>query len=755
MKRDHAKLICDVGELTGLFTNATSLDTFLQQIVEMIANHMQTDVCSIYLYQDDTKELVLRATKGLNKTAIGTVRMQIGEGLTGMALKELRTIYAKDVSQNANYKFFPGIGEEAYRSFLAVPITRAQVRIGVIVIQSTKRGHFNDDDIYAFRAVTAQLANTVETTRMLINLEEKHDVVKEQAPVEDVRLIKGRSGCDGTAIAPLAFFNLHDTSIFDVPFQSAREYSKEEFMEAVKLTEQQLNDLQNEIEEQYFDVASLIFMAQLLMLKDKVFIDTIASAIDAGVNPPEAIHKVVVEYVQKFRKMENAYLSEKSHDVMDVGKRLLENLTGSCSVVGNIEGHVVVAREILPSDAIKLYSQNIKGLVVLSGGVTSHLSILCRSLQIPMVIADEKQVESLKPDTMVVLDATIGNIHVNPSQDLIDKTQERQELEKSVEEIKDTLSDETYTSDGKRIWLMANINLLADVKLAIDFKAEGVGLYRTEFPFMVRNSFPTEDDQFVIYRRLVESMPEKQITFRSLDIGGDKILSYYSLGEEENPFLGLRSIRFSLKNKDIFKEQIKAVFRAGHDGDIRLMFPMVSSLDEFLEIKKVVAECIREMRKEHAHFSRKAKIGVMIELPSAVEIIDDLAREADFMSVGTNDLIQYMLAVDRTNKKVADFYLPHHPAILRVLLRIVTAANHHRCEVTICGDMAHDPKYIPFLIGIGIQKLSLDARFLPRAKQYIPKVSAKKSQKFAQKLLNLKRVAEVAQLLEKVDQHVQ
>lgn len=752
MSRNHAKLICDVGELTGLFTNVSSLDAFLQQIVDMIANHMQADVCSIYLYFDDTEELVLKATKGLKESAIGTVRMKLGEGLTGMALKEMRPIYVKNVHKNQHYKFFPDIGEEEYESFLAVPIVRGKTRIGVVVIQSRKRGFFTEEDMYAFRAVTAQLANTVETTRFLINVEERQVVKKEQVVQQELKCVKGRPGSPGAVVAPLSVINHDEGGFLEETYKSDRQFSKDDFLAALKITEEQINTLQNQVEETLFDVASLIFTAQLLMLKDKAFIDAMMDAIDKGVNPPEAVHQVVMQYVLRFNQMDNAYIREKAHDIRDVGKRLIENLTGVCMLSGYIEGHVVIAQELLPSDTLKLYSQKIKGIILTSGGVTSHLAILCRSLHLPLVITDERRLFDLPQNTEVYIDGDVGEIHINPEKEIKEQWAESLLKDQDINQVKATVTNKTCTRDGHRIKLLANINLLADLRLANDFLAEGVGLYRTEFPFMARNNYPTEEDQFVIYRRLVNSMPNKEITFRSLDIGGDKVLSYSGGHAEENPFLGLRSIRFSLQNPDIFKEQIKAILRAGYDANIKLMFPMISSLDEFLQTKTIMAESMRELRLERAQFARNVKLGVMIELPSAVEIIDDLAKEVDFFSIGTNDLIQYMLAVDRTNDQVARWYLPHHPAILKALQKIMISAKKHRRPVTICGEMAHNVKYIPFLLGIGIHQLSLDARYIPRVQKAIQRLSLKQTEKFAQKLLMQRRIEDVTALLQHVDE---
>jgi phosphotransferase system enzyme I (PtsP) len=748
MKRDHAKLICDIGELSGLFQDAPSMEAFLQKIVELIADHMASDVCSIYLYYEDQNELVLKATKGLNPTSVNNVRMNLGEGLTGKALYELRPIYEGKAKDNPNFRFFPGIGEERFESLLAVPILRGHIRIGVIVIQSVNKDHFTADDIYVFRAITSQLANTIETAKLLMSLDETKKLDEPPKPVQEIKFVKGRIGCEGVSFAPGFVMTEDLTKLSRFTKYFSQKFTLEDFRAAVEATEKELADLQNQIESTLYDVASLIFTAQILMLKDKTFIRAIEDLIAKGTNPPEAVIHVVEGYVRKLSMVDDNYLREKIHDIKDVSRRLLENLIGAVDHQPHeYEGKILIAPELLPSDAIKLYSQRVKGIIVLSGGATSHLAILSRSLNIPLVIADEPGLMRLPEDTPVLLDAVMGQIHVKPDQDLVDKIMEREELHKSIDMLKAWVRQNPQTRDGTRMHLWANINLLGDLKAALDFDAEGVGLYRTEFPFLMRSDFPTEEEQYQIYRRLLEGMKGREVTFRTLDIGGDKVLSYYNNEKEENPFLGLRSIRFSLQHKEIFSQQIRAILRAGHGHAVRIMFPMISSLDEFRQAKEVVDDCKKELAAENATFHKHPQLGVMIELPAVLEILDELAAEADFFSVGTNDLIQYILAVDRTNEKVADWYVPHHPAVLRALNKVADAANRYRKQVCICGDMAHDPKYLAFFIGIGVRHLSLDPRYLPQIHQRLVRLELGETQALTQRLLRSRTVAETTDLI--------
>jgi phosphotransferase system enzyme I (PtsP) len=754
MKRNHAQLICDIGELVGLFVDTTSLEAFLRKIVEMVSEHMGSEVCSIYLFYDETEELVLKATRGLKPEAIGKVRLKLGEGLTGIAMKEMRPICERNASKAPGYRYFPEIGEEVYESFLAVPITRGQTRIGVLVIQNKRKDYFDAEDVQAVRAIASQLANTIEMAKVLIGLEEKREHKTPESLHEDLLRIPCRIGSAGLAVGRAIIGDERYSFRELKEAVKNKDYSLEDFRAALRRTESELEAMQRQIEEKLADVASLIFAAQILMLKDEAFVGAMTDLIRQEVSPPEAIMSVVEHYVQMFGKLSNDYLREKRQDVQDIGKRLLLHLVGDPGGLQDHKGGIIIVQELYPSELLKLSSQGVQGIILLSGGITSHLSILARSLEIPMVITETPQLLRLPADTQIFLDAEEGFVHVNPSKgvlDLFEKIKAQKEKpgarKFSAAAVKKTV---TKTKDGTRVQLLANLNLLSDLKHAKAVAAQGVGLYRTEFPFMVRSDFPTEEEQYIVYKKVVDALDGQELTFRTLDIGGDKILSYYDYGKEQNPFLGMRSIRFSLKHKDVFLQQVRAILRAGVGADLKIMFPMISSLDEFLDAKAVVLECIKDLSLEGIACHKKPKIGLMIELPAVLEIIDDLAEEADFFSIGTNDFVQYMLAVDRTNEKVAEFYLPHHPSILRSLKKVIVAADGHGKEVSICGDMAHDERYIFYLLGIGLRRFSLDSSYIPSIRTVIGGIDLGGATRMTTRLLRCNRIEEIDKILKTV-----
>lgn len=745
-RRTHTKLICDVSELTALIHGASRLEDLLQRITEMVTSHMECEVCSVYLYDAAADELILKATKGLKPQAIDNVRMKPGEGLTGVAFKEKRPICEGQADRNPNYRYFPEIGEEKFNSLLAVPIIRGVTDIGVIVVQSAKRDYFTPEDIQVFRAITAQLASTIETARLLLNVGDKREKPK-VTNLTGLKFVKGKSGAEGVAYGPSVVLDESLTDMSAFLSTDERRLGEADFLNAINKTENDLTAVQQNIEESLYDVAGLIFSAHVLMLKDQQFIDEVLALIRAGQSAQAAVVAVVDGFANRLAAIQDDYLRERAADIRDVGRRLLENLTGKTIASLSHEGKVVIAKELFPSDALKLYSQKIKAIVLLSGGVTGHVAILARSLNLPLVIAHEHGLLNLPAEMPVLVDAVMGYVYLDPDESTRQQTFAREDVNRDIATLKKFTEEPTVTQDGVAIKLLSNINLLGDLKAALAFNAQGVGLYRSEFPFMIRDSFPTEEEQVAIYKRLLEGMPDKPVTMRTLDIGGDKLLSYFDYGREENPFLGLRSIRFSLTHPDIFNAQLKAMLRAAHGHTLKILFPMIASLDEFLQAKGMVQECIHDLQLKGVPCHDKPQLGVMIELPSVIEVIDEIACEADFFALGTNDLIQYLLAVDRTNDKVASFYNPYHPSVLRAIKRITESLTKHSKELCVCGDMARDPRSIPVLLGLGIRSLSMDARYLPNVCQQLKHIHLDRARHLVDELLAQSQIARIQQIL--------
>jgi len=582
MKKHNVDLVCDIAELISLAEGGRDRKELLQKVVASVAKHMHADVCSIYIYEEDARELTLRATAGLSEEAIGAVKLKLGEGITGRAMRELRPICVGLASKNTSYKFFPGINEEQYEAFLAVPILRGLRRIGALVVQARDANYFTPNDVKALRAIAAQLATMIENVQLLGGA---RDEAKGEASVPVAKkvakesIIRGRSASTGTARGRALTLGSVQHEFCVLPDPDAKPYTVEDFEQALEKTALQIDKLQRQTGEELADVAVLIFSAHLLILEDEQFVGRISNLIQTGTPAVKAIASVVNEFVEIFSKSKMPLIREKVLDVKDLGNRLTRNLLNVESDECDYRGQIIIAHELLPSDILRLSAENVEGFIV-SSGVTSHNAIISRSLGIPMVAISREHADAIADDEELLMDAEQGIVYLHPGDDVYAKYQELDATWQALHNASDVKS-KTRTKCGKRVHIYANVNLLSDLNPAQKFKAEGVGLYRSEFPFIVRNDFPTEEEQYVIYKKLVDGMKGKSVTFRTLDIGGDKMLTYYSNDNEANPFLGMRAIRFSLQNKGIFCQQLRAFLRAGVGGNVRIMFPLVSSVVRF------------------------------------------------------------------------------------------------------------------------------------------------------------------------------
>ena len=748
MKRkeaDQLDLLVDISELADLVTGSADLESFLQLAVDLVAGHFNAPVCSIYLYHERSNRLVLKATKGLRPEAVETVRMKPGEGLVGQSFQTLSVIREGNARKNPGFKYFKAAGEDPYNSFLCVPIKRGVEKIGVLVVQHSKKDYFDASDDRAIRAVVIQLAGAIENARLLLELsQEKNGKEKTDFPP----FIRGTALTPGYALGHAMVHTSRGHSLLYASPEPMAEMGKPEFQKALEKTSEQLKALQKEFARRLPESASLIFTAHFMILKDKHFSGSMETLIDQGEPPDSAVRKIAGKYIKVFSSSPHAYMQEKAQDVEDLSVRILGNLAADPGGDRFGTNAIVIADQAYPSDILKFVSAGIKGIILAGGGAaTSHVTILARSLQVPLIITDDQGLLSLPDSTTMLMDGQQGNIYINPDADTVALFERKMAAEKKADAV--TMQPRTLTHDKKPVTLLANINLLSEAALARRMKAEGIGLYRTEFPFLIRATFPSEDEQYVIYKKLFDQIGNLPLTFRTLDAGGEKTLAYSDSPTEDNPELGLRSIRFSLKHRDIFEHQIRAILRASADRrHTRIMFPLVSSMDEFIEARQVVNKCMDMLSDEGLAFNPDVAVGLMVELPSVLETIDEFAREADFFSIGTNDFVQYMLAADRANKMVADHYVPCHPAVNRGIAKIAAAAIRHGIDVSVCGEMAHEPQYISFLLGVGIRSLSVDPQFLPGVQETISGISMAAAEKMAENLLAQSSIKGARQVLD-------
>jgi phosphotransferase system enzyme I (PtsP) len=733
-ERDYLSLLCDIGELAGMIRQSTDIRNLLDRTVDMLAERLQAEVCSIYLCDEQRRELVLRATRGLHPGAVGKVRMAYGTGLVGATLEGLDAVVVGDAPRHPRFKYFSEAREEAFRSFLAVPLRQGEVTIGVLVLQHSAPDRFTDTDARALKAVAAQLAGVLQNVQLLMDLKRQGAAATGPAG-EDLSFVIGQAASPGFACGPAVIFDQSHVKLLEAGELIAGD--EEAFHRAVSATVGQLDRLQAQIAERLPESAALIFSSHILILKDAGFTERILSRVRAGIAVSEAVRETARHYIRLFGANPRLHLQEKAKDMEDLAGRLLANLAGGAREDSALyAGKVVIAPALYPSEVLRFAAEGAAGLVLTVGGVTSHVTILARSLGLPLVIAARPGLLALAQDTPVLIDGEMGNLYVRPGPEVVERFRQSDRTRRDAARQAGLMLPETRTADGTRVRLLANINLLREAATARDLKAEGIGLYRTEFPFLIRANFPAEEEEYRIYRRLCDAIPGRPVTFRTLDIGGDKVPAYWEIAGEPNPQLGLRSIRFSLRHPEQLRQQVRAILRAGADTpELRIMFPMISSLDEYARARELAVESLEALRREGMPHHDAPALGAMVEVPALVEIAEELARIADFLSVGTNDFVQYLLGVDRMNEQVAYAYRPEHPSVLRALKRLADAAARAGREISVCGEMASDPDLMPFLLGIGIRTLSADPQHLPALQRRIGGTALAEAGAYAEALL--------------------
>jgi phosphotransferase system enzyme I (PtsI) len=518
--------------------------------------------------------------------------------------------------------------------------------------------------------------------------------------------------------------------------------------QALVKTREQLQEVQRQLTQSLGPGQASIFDAHLLVLEDPSVIDEVVRVIqEEKVNAEHAFHRVTDRYIGALAKVEDEYLRERATDMRDVSGRVMNNLLGRndhLDLAHLSEPCIIIAHDLTPSKTAQLDRKNVLGFATDSGSRTSHTAIMARSLRIPAVVGLKNASEVLTSGDYALLDGYNGNIVVNPTDQTLFEYGQLVRKQVSLEEkLRDTLNQHAVTLDNHRVFISANIEQAGDVEAVRNSGAEGVGLFRTEYLYLNREHSPTEEEQYQAYRQVAAALKPNPVVIRTLDLGGDKLLSSLGIPQEMNPFLGWRAIRYCLQEEDVFRAQLRAILRASAEGNIKIMYPMISGLDELTQANAFVAQAKAELRQEGIPFDDGIELGAMIETPSAALIADALAKRVQFFSLGTNDLIQYTLAVDRMNEKIAHLYEPTHPAIVRLIKLTVDAAQKHKVWVSVCGEMAGDPTVTPLLIGLGVDELSAAPSVLAQLKYLIRRLKLADTRELAAFALESESAAEI------------
>lgn len=532
---------------------------------------------------------------------------------------------------------------------------------------------------------------------------------------------------------------------------SAQEEEISRFMNALEQTKDQVRQIRDDVAKNLGEKEAGIFDAHMLVLEDKALIDDVCKEVkESGDNVEQCAYRVTEKYQSFFEQLEDQYLRERASDLRDISSRLLRNLAGATSSGTAFleQPKILVSEDLTPSDTASLDRSKILGIATNSGGQTSHAVIMARASGVPAVVGLRRLTEDLEDGDEILIDGFEGVVIINPSETTLyryGKVGVQRQKAKDLVDQEASLPAETL--DGSPIKLWANADTVDEISRIVETDSEGVGLYRTESLFLRQNALPSEDEQYEEYAAMVKATAPKPITIRTLDLGGDKILDAWAKEQEENPFMGFRAIRYCLSNPPVFLDQLRAILRASAHGKVKILLPMISGLGEVTRAKEFIFTAKRQLSERGQAFDQDVEVGCMLETPAAVAICDLLATEVDFFSVGTNDLVQYLLAVDRVNNRIAFLYEPHHPAVIRSLKSIYQVTDEKKKPVTVCGEIAGDPHFLPLLLGLGLNSFSASVPLLPELKFFARRFTMEEAQRLTRKAEKLSRPSEVKELL--------
>ena len=728
-------MLADVAEIVS---RSHDLDETLANVVDLVAKRLDADVCSLYLTGTDLSLLVLSATVGLRRESVGRVHLRLDEGLVGLAAERKQPVVIEHAREHPRYKYFPETGEEQFETLMAAPLIVRGLPVGVLVVQTREARHFEKEDVDTLQTCAQLIAPVVVNAQMLSTVGQPSD---ERARGDAELALSGvpfgrapRSRPDknaefggiptarGIAIGPV--FRLPDPldlSRLDYAPNPDPEAEEQDLLAALHEARRELDETRDDMGEQFGPDFAAVFHTHVQILEDKGFVAKLRSEVHGTGNALAALRNVLAAYRATFERIADPYFRDRAVDVEDVGRRVMERLLGVRQHTAPMpEGAIVVADQILPGYFARLDLQKVAAFVSEHGGATSHGAIFARTLEIPAVTGVSGIRRLARDGEIAVVDGGDGTVHLSPDDALLAEYQRAKSRYAVAIQHLDAMRDRPgQTRDGRRIALTANVGLASDLRLVEQHGAEGVGLFRTELLALIHRGHPEEDEQEQLYERVAKVLAPRPVTIRTLDLGGDKDISGVGVTGEENPQLGCRSIRLSFEHEGVFRAQLRAILRASASGNLRLLLPMISSLSELRRALALVAEVKDEVRASGAPFDERIPVGVMIEVPSAALTADAFARECDFFSIGTNDLTQYTLAVDRTNEHVAHLYDPLHPAVLALIDQSIRAAARGGIPVSLCGEMVGDPLAVPLLVGLGICELSGAPSAVPVVKEIL------------------------------------
>jgi len=734
-----------IQKIVQTINSATDLSSALNRLVLDIHDALDVDVCSIYINDKIHQHYTLMATYGLNPDAVGAISIGYDEGLVGLVGERSEPLNIENASTHPRFKYIPESGEERYHSFVGIPVIQQGDLLAVLVVQQISPRRFDDQDIAFLTTLAALIAGNIAYAKARGEIDSLITDLGQSGG-----LYQGIAGAPGLCIGT-GVVTYIQSDIAAVPDRKADDVELEEhmFRSAIEAVVAELGVMRGQMVDSLPEADRLLFDAYALIAQDDDLISSTVERIRAGNWAQGALRETIESYAKQFEAMEDAYMSERADDIRDIGRRILAHLQKEVQAQRSYpRGTILIGENLGPLDLAMVPQECLAGVVSGHGSGYSHIAILAHALNIPAVTGFSGQLPlSRLEGKTLAMDGYKGFIHVSPNSIEMQEYEDLLQGEQVLADQLRTLSNKPATTkDGLRIHLYTNSGLLSGYTLANDVGTEGIGLYRTELPFMNKENFPSEDEQHDLYRAVLETYSPLPVTLRTLDIGGDKILPYFPI-TEPNPFLGWRGIRVSLDHPELFLTQVRAMLRASQGLDnLKILLPMISGVEEIDKSLTLLKRAHKELIEEGLRIAYP-EIGAMLEVPSTIYQIPAIAKRVDFLSIGSNDLVQYLLAIDRNNELVAKLFDPLHPSVLEALWQISVAARRARIPLSICGEAAGDPAFAIMLIAMQFDSLSLSAGDLPRIKWVIRSFSYEEASGLWKKVRRLEYPARIRELL--------
>ncbi len=735
------------------FSQEADLQRALDRLVTQVKRAINTDCCSVYLADYKSQSFLLKASDGLAKDSLGHTAIGFSEGLIGLVGQREEPINIANAQLHPHFKLAPEVKEDDLKAFLGTPIIHQRKVLGILTIQQKQARTFDEDEEAFLVTLSAQLSGAIA------NAEARGMVGKYSETSPWTKQLTGIAGAAGVALAKAIVCqpdaDLANIALIKMPNQQGVEQEKQRFYQAVVKTRADFELLSSQLGNIVSDDSLDIFEMYKHLLTSASLGQEINEEIAKGWRAESALKLIIDRYVVQFEALDDIYIRERGSDIRDLGNRILVNLLQAQKQTQDLpESFILVAEEVTASMLAQYQHQGLKAIVSFSGSNNSHAAILARALGVPAIMGVESIPLSQLDQQMMIVDGYSGELFISPNEALQAEYQYLIAEEKALtEQVRTVIDLPCITQDGHSIDLLLNAGLASGFEQSSHCGAQGIGLYRTEIPFMERQSFPTEQEQAKLYQQVLTAFDKQPVTMRTLDVGGDKALPYFPI-EEENPFLGWRGIRITLDHPEIFLLQVRAMMRANiNTHNLEIMLPMIASVTEVDEAISLINQAYYELCAEFKHKIAKPKIGIMLEVPAVIFQLDKLAERVDFFSVGSNDLTQYLLAVDRNNARVASLYDSYNPAVLNALNMIAQQAKQHSITLSLCGELAGDPAGAILLLAMGYDKLSMNPHNIARIKWIIRHISRQQAQTILTHVLSLNTAKQVhSYLKEQLDQ---